>query len=60
MTLRSKILPPPLGSATMPRAHLQYRLQEAPRRRVTSVVAGAGFGKSTLLAGWAASHEVAW
>jgi ATP/maltotriose-dependent transcriptional regulator MalT/DNA-binding SARP family transcriptional activator len=60
MTLRSKILPAPLGPATLTRAHLQARLEEAPRRRVTSVVAGAGFGKSTLLAGWAVRHEVAW
>ncbi|HEX7299325.1 MAG TPA: tetratricopeptide repeat protein [Solirubrobacteraceae bacterium] len=60
MTLRSKIVPPPPGPATLPRAHLQARLDGAPRRRVTSVVAGAGFGKSTLLAEWAARREVAW
>jgi ATP/maltotriose-dependent transcriptional regulator MalT/DNA-binding SARP family transcriptional activator len=60
MTLRSKILPPALGPATLPRAHLQARLQDAPRRRLTTIVAGAGFGKSTLLAEWAAGQEVAW
>jgi DNA-binding SARP family transcriptional activator len=60
MTLRSKLLPPVAPSATLPREPLQARLDEAPRRRLTSVVAGAGFGKSTLLATWAERHEVAW
>jgi DNA-binding SARP family transcriptional activator len=59
-TLRSKLLPPPAPSATVARAALQARLDEAPRRRLTSVVAGAGFGKSTLMAMWAERHEVAW
>src|SRR5215207_5487063 len=60
MTLRSKILPPAVAASTLPRPHLQAQLEDAPRRRLTSVVAGAGFGKSTLLAEWAARHEVAW
>ncbi|HMI71997.1 MAG TPA: tetratricopeptide repeat protein, partial [Solirubrobacteraceae bacterium] len=60
MTLRSKLLPPIAPSATLPREQLQGRLGEALRRRVTSVVAGAGFGKSTLLATWAERNEVAW
>jgi DNA-binding SARP family transcriptional activator len=60
MTLRSKLLPPVAPSATLAREELQARLDEAPRRRLTSVVAGAGFGKSTLLASWAERHEVAW
>jgi ATP/maltotriose-dependent transcriptional regulator MalT/DNA-binding SARP family transcriptional activator len=60
MTLRSKLLPPAAPSATLPRAALQARLDEATRRRLTTVVAGAGFGKSTLLATWAEGHEVAW
>jgi DNA-binding SARP family transcriptional activator len=60
MTLRSKLFPPGAPSALLPRERLQARLDEAPRRRLTSVVAGAGFGKSTLLAAWAEHHEVAW
>jgi ATP/maltotriose-dependent transcriptional regulator MalT/DNA-binding SARP family transcriptional activator len=60
MTLRSKLLPPAAPSSTLPRAALQARLDEAPRRRLTTIVAGAGFGKSTLLATWSARHEVAW
>jgi DNA-binding SARP family transcriptional activator len=60
MTLRSKLLAPIAPSATLPREALQARLDQVPRRRLTSVVAGAGFGKSTLLATWAEGHEVAW
>jgi DNA-binding SARP family transcriptional activator len=60
MTLRSKLLPPVAPSALLTREALLVRLDEAPRRRLTSVVAGAGFGKSTLLATWAERHEVAW
>jgi DNA-binding SARP family transcriptional activator/tetratricopeptide (TPR) repeat protein len=60
MTLRTKILPASLAPATLPRAVLQARLDRALSRRVTTVIAGAGFGKSTLLAAWAQRHEVAW
>jgi ATP/maltotriose-dependent transcriptional regulator MalT len=35
------------------RPQLEERLAEALRRRVTTVVAEAGFGKSSLLSGWA-------
>jgi ATP/maltotriose-dependent transcriptional regulator MalT len=35
------------------RTQLEERLAEALRRRVTAVVAEAGFGKSSLLSGWA-------
>ena len=60
MTLRSKILPPAVPPSALARDGLHARLDEATRRRLTSVVAGAGFAKSTLLAGWAQRHEVAW
>ena len=60
MTLRTKILPAPVAPATLPRAELQARLDQALRRRVTTVIAGAGFGKSTLLAAWAQRQDVAW
>lgn len=42
------------------RAALENRLDEAFGKRLTTVVAGAGFGKSTLLAAWAADLECAW
>jgi ATP/maltotriose-dependent transcriptional regulator MalT/DNA-binding SARP family transcriptional activator len=35
-------------------------LSEVQRRRLTVVVAGPGFGKSTLTASWAAQGNVAW
>ena len=60
MTLRTKILPAPVAPAALPRAALQRRLDEALQRRLTTVVAGAGFGKSALLAAWAQRHDVAW
>ena len=60
MTLKSKIVAPAVASSSVRRPRLTERLAEAPRRRVTSVIAGAGFGKSTLMAEWAEQHEVAW
>ena len=60
MTLRTKILPAPVAPAALPRAQLQARLDEGFSRRLTTVIAGAGVGKSTLLAAWAQRHEVAW
>jgi DNA-binding SARP family transcriptional activator len=60
MTLRTKILPAPVAHAALPRAELQARLDQALSRRVTTVIAGAGVGKSTLLAGWAQRHDAAW
>ena len=60
MTLRTKILPAPVAPETLPRAPLQARLDQALSRRVTTVIAGAGVGKSTLLAAWAERQDVAW
>lgn len=52
-TLTAKSLAPAVPPTTLPRPQLESRLVEALSRRLTTVVAGAGFGKSTLLAGWA-------
>jgi ATP/maltotriose-dependent transcriptional regulator MalT/DNA-binding SARP family transcriptional activator len=60
MTLRTKILPAPVAPAALPRAQLQARLDQGLSRRLTTVIAGAGVGKSTLLGAWAQRHEVAW
>jgi ATP/maltotriose-dependent transcriptional regulator MalT/DNA-binding SARP family transcriptional activator len=60
MTARAKLLPAPPPVTTLARPPLQARLDRALRRRVTTVIAGAGFGKSTLLAEWACRHESAW
>ena len=56
--LRSKLRPPVLRSALVPRAPLLTRLREGRQRRLTLVCAPAGYGKTTLLAQWcAADHE---
>jgi DNA-binding SARP family transcriptional activator len=60
VTLRAKVLPPPLASACLPREHLRARLDGASGRRLTTVIAGAGFGKSTLVAAWGQEREMAW
>jgi DNA-binding SARP family transcriptional activator len=52
--IRSKIQPPPLRSTTLTRQRLIDRLDEATQARVTLLVAEAGYGKTTLLADFAA------
>ena len=56
----AKLLPPadPLG--TLARPSLEERLLEGTQRRLTIVVGGAGFGKSTLAARVAATRPTAW
>jgi ATP/maltotriose-dependent transcriptional regulator MalT/DNA-binding SARP family transcriptional activator len=49
--------PPPWD---LERAAALRRLDAIPRHRLTSVVGGAGFGKSTILAAWARARAVAW
>src|SRR5262245_7763561 len=48
------------GPFTLTRPRLDQRLANAVHRRLTSVVAGAGFGKTTLLTSWAAGTPSAW
>jgi DNA-binding SARP family transcriptional activator/predicted negative regulator of RcsB-dependent stress response len=45
----------PLQPSTIARPRLEQRLDGALDRRLTSVVAGAGFGKTTVLSRWAAT-----
>jgi ATP/maltotriose-dependent transcriptional regulator MalT/DNA-binding SARP family transcriptional activator len=59
-TPASKIQPPVLPAAFLDRPELLRRLDEVGARRLTTVVAGAGFGKSTLLAAWASRVRPAW
>ncbi|MGH2710431.1 MAG: tetratricopeptide repeat protein [Actinomycetota bacterium] len=56
----SKILPPELPSRFVPRHRLKGMLDQVLGHRLTTVVAGAGFGKSTLLASWAEQGPVVW
>lgn len=55
-----KAVPPPLVEPILRRPQLEARLDDALRRRLVTVVADAGFGKSTLLASWLAGHPWAW
>lgn len=59
-TLTAKILPPETPSAFLPRPALEARLAEAMERRLTLVVAGPGFGKSTVLSAWSRDVRCAW
>jgi ATP-dependent transcriptional regulator len=52
--IRSKIQPPALRSTTLTRQRLIDRLHESTASRVTLIVAEAGYGKTTLLADFAA------
>jgi LuxR family maltose regulon positive regulatory protein len=48
--LRTRLLPPRLPAACVPRADLVERIRIGAQGRLVSVVAAAGWGKSTLLA----------
>ena len=51
---------PDLPESTLHRPELDRRLDEATRRRLTVVIAGPGFGKTTSIAAWAGQRRVAW
>ena len=59
-TATTKLLPPVAPASLLGRDRLFARLDEALERRLTIVVADAGFGKSTLLSAWAAGINCAW
>ncbi len=59
-TPRVKLMPPRLPASHVARPALERLLDEAERRRLTSIVAGPGFGKSTLTASVAAGHGWRW
>jgi ATP/maltotriose-dependent transcriptional regulator MalT len=56
----SKLVPPVLPDGYVGRPALHDRLDEAFGRRLTTVEAGPGFGKSTLVAAWSADTVCAW
>ncbi len=55
-----KIVPSAAAPFVIGRPRIQAYLAAAQRRRVTALSAGAGFGKTTALAGWAVDHHCAW
>ena len=58
--LAGKILVPAVPPTTIARPALEARLDDALERRLAIVSAGAGYGKSTLVASWAARNHTAW
>ncbi|MGH2790236.1 MAG: BTAD domain-containing putative transcriptional regulator [Actinomycetota bacterium] len=56
----AKIIPPVRGAPSLARPRLDELLSEVMTRRLTTVVADAGFGKSTLLGSWASATTPAW
>jgi DNA-binding SARP family transcriptional activator len=58
--MRARVTPPPVVPSVLRRPALEERLDELFDRRVAVVVAGAGFGKSSLLAGWTVDLECVW
>ena len=48
------------GPLTVSRPRLDERLAGATQRRLTCLVAGAGYGKTTLLTQWAGTSASAW
>src|SRR5215207_4461857 len=56
----AKLARPALPAFHLTRAAVEHRLDDAFARRLTTVVAGAGFGKSTTLAAWTAELDSAW
>lgn len=60
--LITRLTPPPLGRGFVPRPRLAELLEQAGLYALTLVIAPAGSGKSSLLAGWArqAPAPIAW
>ena len=55
-----KVVTPALPRPVLERPALAARLDGILDRRLTTVVAGAGFGKSTQLAAWSRRAPTAW
>ena len=51
--------PVTVSNIVLPRPELEKRLDEAFGKRLTTLVAGAGYGKSTLVSSWASDLESA-
>lgn len=59
-TPTAKVVPPASPPTYVTRPAALRRLDAAAKRRLTAVVAGPGWGKSTLVAGWTAARRTAW
>jgi ATP/maltotriose-dependent transcriptional regulator MalT/DNA-binding SARP family transcriptional activator len=59
-TITAKLASTRLPGEFVPKPELFERLNVALERRLTSIVAGAGFGKSTALGAWVSGVRAAW
>src|ERR1051325_5083071 len=57
--LHNKLMPPRLNANMIRREDLLARLDEGLSRKLTVVTAPTGFGKTTLVSMWIASHKFA-
>lgn len=62
MILRTRLQIPPLISSRIPRNRLIRKLNQATNTKLTTIIAPAGFGKTTLLCDWASNCDtlIAW
>jgi len=51
---------PQRAGSLLERPELEARLDTAFGKRLTTVIAGAGYGRTTLLAQWSRDIECAW
>src|SRR5438552_2585615 len=60
--LHTKLVPPPAGPSLVKRPRLTQRLNDGMIRRLTTISAPPGFGKTTLLSEWIlqSQYPVAW
>ncbi|MDP9067809.1 MAG: hypothetical protein M3N53_05620 [Actinomycetota bacterium] len=56
----TRLTPPPASPWLLERPALASRLDGSLGARLTTVVAGAGFGKTTALSSWAAGRRCSW
>jgi ATP/maltotriose-dependent transcriptional regulator MalT/DNA-binding SARP family transcriptional activator len=59
-TSTAKVIPPAVADWYVDRPALEELLTQALARRLTTVIAGPGTGKSTLLAAWGSDKRCAW
>src|SRR5690349_5951947 len=57
--LHNKLMPPRLNANVIRRDDLLSHLDEGLSRKLTTVIAPTGFGKTTLVSMWIASRQVA-